>query len=125
MGDLESLLEEAGEEYQCKESELSALKDQLVLTKNNATKNELRISDLDNEIQECRDLLDEANARVEEKDFLIEERDVQISVLEERGIELEQQITNIRSEREQQGCINCLKIMTSAKTTPIKNVHYN
>ena len=30
---LESLLEEAGEEYQCKESELSALKDQLVLTK--------------------------------------------------------------------------------------------
>lgn len=31
--DLESLLEEAGEEYQCKESELSALKDQLVLTK--------------------------------------------------------------------------------------------
>ena len=63
----------------------------------------MRISDLDNEIQECRDLLDEANARVEEKDFLIEERDVQISVLEERGIELEQQITNIRSEREQQG----------------------
>ena len=67
------------------------------------TENELRISDLDNEIQECRALLDEANSRVEEKEFVIEEKDVQISVLEERGIELEKQISNIRSEHEQQG----------------------
>jgi chromosome segregation ATPase len=100
--DLESLLDEAGEEYQFKETELSALKDQLVLSKNTVTENELRISDLDNEIQECRALLDEANSRVEEKEFVIEEKDVQISVLEERGIELEKQISNIRSEHEQQ-----------------------
>ena len=63
----------------------------------------MRISDLETEIQECRALLDEANSRVEEKEFLIEEKDAQISVLEERGIEFEGKIQNLRSEHEQQG----------------------
>merc|ERR1712223_462130 len=100
--ELETLLEEAGDEYQSKDKELSVLKDQLVSVKNNSTQNELRISDLENEIQECRALLDEANSRVEEKEFLIEEKDAQISVLEERGIEFEGKIQNHRSEHEQQ-----------------------
>ena len=58
---------------------------------------------MENEIQDCRALLDEANSRVEEKEFLIEEKDAQISVLEERGIEFEEKIQNLRSEHEQQG----------------------
>ena len=63
---------------------------------------------MENEIQECRALLDEANSRVEEKEFLIEEKDAQISVLEERGIELEEKIQNLRSEHEQQGKIRII-----------------
>ena len=63
----------------------------------------MRISDLENEILECRTLLDEANSRVEEKEFLLEEKDAEISSLEERGNDLEQNLNTIRLEHEQQG----------------------
>ena len=63
----------------------------------------MRISDLENEILECRTLLDEANSRVEEKEFLLEEKDAEISSLEERGNDLEQNLKNVRLEHEQQG----------------------
>ena len=63
----------------------------------------MRISDLENEILECRTLLDEANSRVEEKEFLLEEKDAEISSLEERGNDLEQNLNNSRLEHEQQG----------------------
>ena len=63
----------------------------------------MRISDLENEILECRTLLDEANSRVEDKEFLLEEKDAEISSLEERGNDLEKNLNNIRLEHEQQG----------------------
>ena len=63
----------------------------------------MRISDLENEILECRTLLDEANSRVEEKEFLLEEKDAEISSLEERGNDLELNLKNVRLEHEQQG----------------------
>ena len=40
---------------------------------------------------------------MEEKEFLIEEKDAQIMVLEERGNELEEKICCIKKEHEQQG----------------------
>ena len=63
----------------------------------------MRISDLENEILECRTLLDEANSRVEDKEFLLEEKDAEISSLEERGNDLEKNLNIIRLEHEQQG----------------------
>ena len=66
----------------------------------------MRISDLENEILECRTLLDEANSRVEDKEFLLEEKDAEISSLEERGNDLEQNLKNVRLEHEQQGIQN-------------------
>jgi len=113
--ELEMLLEEAGEEYKSKELELSSLKDELIVIKNKSTQNELRISDLENEILECRTLLDEANSRVEEKEFLLEEKDAEISSLEERGNDLEQNLKNVRLEHEQQE-----KNMTILKKKNIK-----
>ena len=68
----------------------------------------MRISDLDNEILECRTLLDQANSRVEEKEFLIEEKDAEISALEERGNELEDNLRTIRADHEQQGKFDIL-----------------
>ena len=93
--DLEALLEEAGEEYQTKDRELSNLREQLTKLKNELTEQELRASDQDNEIQECRALLEEANSRADEKEFLVEERDSQI-------MELEEKLENLKKEHEQQ-----------------------
>ena len=76
------------------------------------TENELRILDQDNEIQECRVLLDEANSRVEEKEFLTEEKDAQIMVLEERGVELDNRIECIKKEHEQQGIYHSFSVLT-------------
>merc|ERR1712080_674137 len=64
---LSSLLDEAGEEYQAKDEELNDKMEKMILLKNTLTENELRLQDLENEAQECRVLLEEANARVEEK----------------------------------------------------------
>ena len=63
----------------------------------------MRISDLENEILECRTLLDEANSRIEDKEFLLEEKDAEISSLEERGNDLEKNLNKIQLEHEQQG----------------------
>ena len=63
----------------------------------------MRISDLENEILECRTLLDEANSRIEDKEFLLEEKDAEISSLEERGNDLEKNLSKIQLEHEQQG----------------------
>ena len=68
----------------------------------------MRISDLDNEILECRTLLDQANSRVEEKELLIEEKDAEISALEERGNESEDKLRTIRADHEQQGKFDIL-----------------
>ena len=56
----------------------------------------MHASDQEEEIQQCRALLDEAISRVEEREFVIEEKDVNIIVLEEK-------LENIKKEHEQQG----------------------
>merc|ERR1712050_51354 len=92
--DLEVRLSEAVKEYQIKNGELSTITEQIANLKNELTGKELYIWEQNNEVQECRALLDKANSLANEKQFLVEDRDAQIMRLEEK-------LENLKKEQEQ------------------------